>query len=120
VTVRLDDQGILDFEPGNSTLRVTGSAGDAVDLHEAIGASGTDTWIKTDSNATVDTYTFTSSNAGNPDPDRRPPRDGAVAAAPLRARAAQCTFVRTVRRFAGAPMRSRTTAASSMPPSPTM
>jgi hypothetical protein len=66
VTVKLDYQGVLDFEPGNNTVRITGSAGDSVDLNEAIGTSGTDTWIKTDSTATVDTYTFTSSIAGNP------------------------------------------------------
>jgi hypothetical protein len=66
VQVNLDYQGVLDFEPGNNTLRITGSAGDTVELSEAIGASGTDKWIKTASSATVDTYTFTSSTAANP------------------------------------------------------
>ncbi|MBL8838775.1 MAG: VWA domain-containing protein, partial [Alphaproteobacteria bacterium] len=66
VTIQLDYQGILDLEPGSNTLRITGSIGDSVDLNEATGTSGTDTWIKTASDAMVDTWQYTPSAAGSP------------------------------------------------------
>jgi hypothetical protein len=66
VTVRLDYQGVLDFNPDNHTLRVTGDAGDSINLQEPIAGSGTDKWIKTASSTTVDTYTYTPSNGANP------------------------------------------------------
>jgi hypothetical protein len=61
VTVILDAQGVIDFEPDGNVLQVSGSAGDVIDLAEPIAASGGDAWVRTDDTATVDTWTYASS-----------------------------------------------------------
>jgi hypothetical protein len=65
LTVQLDYQGLLDLEADGNSLRITaGSGATTLDLSEALGASGTNVWVKTVDTATVDTYVYTPSGGG--------------------------------------------------------
>ena len=66
VTLRLDYQSVLDFEATGDTLRITGEAGDTLNLHEAIAPSGTDAWVMTGSANGVETWQYAASGGGTP------------------------------------------------------